>query len=149
MTKMKLTFKKLRDNAIVPTAATKLSAGLDLHACVDEPTVIPVGGIVNFPTGIAVSPEDENVVMLVFVRSGIGRKFGLTLPNSVGVIDSDYRGEISVPIINHGAEPYTMMPGERFAQLVTVPAIFPKVEVSDELPDSERGTQGFGSTGRL
>lgn len=146
---MKLTFKKLREGAIIPTAATKLSAGLDLHACIDGPTVIPIGGIVNFPTGIAVCPEDENVVMLVFVRSGIGRKFGLTLPNSVGVIDSDYRGEIQVPIINHGSEPYTMMPGERFAQLVTLPVILPEIVTAEELPETERGTKGFGSTGRV
>lgn len=146
---MKLTFKKLREGAVIPSAATKFSAGLDLHACIDEPTVINVGEIVNFPTGIALCPEDEKVVMLVFVRSGIGRKFGLCLPNSVGVIDSDYRGEIMVPIINHGSAPYTMMPGERFAQLVTLPLILPEVEVAQELPDTGRGTQGFGSTGRF
>ena len=144
---MKLMIKKLRDNAIIPAAATKLSAGLDLHACIDEPTVIKPGEIVNFPTGIGVCPEREDVVMLVFMRSGIGRKFGLSLPNSVGVIDSDYRGEIQVPIINLGKEPYTMMPGDRFAQLVTMPVIFPEVVEADELPETERGSSGFGSTG--
>ena len=145
---MTLNIKKLRESAIIPAAATKLSAGLDLHACVDEPTVIEPGEIVNFPTGIAVCPEREDVVMLIFVRSGIGRKYGLSLPNSVGVIDSDYRGEIQVPIINLGKAPYTMMPGERFAQLVTVPVIFPEVVEADELPETERGTNGFGSTGK-
>ena len=146
---MILKIKKLRENAIIPAAATRLSAGLDLHACLDEPVVIQPGEIVNFPTGIGVYPEREDVVMLVFMRSGIGRKYGLSLPNSVGVIDSDYRGEIQVPLINLGKEPYTMMPGERFAQLVTMPVIFPEVVETDELPESERGVSGFGSSGRL
>lgn len=146
---MKLTFKKIRENAVIPTAATKQSAGLDLRACIAEPTVINPGEIVSFPTGLAVCPEREDVVMLIFMRSGLGSKFGLTLPNAVGVIDSDYRGEISVPIINHGKEPYTMMPNERMAQIVTLPVIFPEVEEADQLPETERGTQGFGSTGRM
>lgn len=146
---MKLTFKKIRENAVIPTAATKQSAGLDLRACIAEPTVINPGEIVSFPTGLAVCPESEDVVMLIFMRSGLGSKFGLTLPNAVGVIDSDYRGEISVPIINHGKEPYTMMPNERMAQIVTLPVIFPEVEEADQLPETERGTQGFGSTGRM
>ena len=146
---MKLTFKKVREGAIIPSAATRLSAGLDLHACIPEPVTIEPGEIVNFPTGVAVYPEREDVVMLIFMRSGLGRKHGLSLPNSVGVIDSDYRGEISVPIINLGKEPYTMVPGERFAQLVTTPVIFPEVGEADELPESERGTSGFGSSGRF
>ena len=146
---MKLTFKKVREGAIIPSAATKLSAGLDLHACIPEPVTVHPGEIVNFPTGVAVCPEREDVVMLIFMRSGLGRKHGLSLPNSVGVIDSDYRGEMSVPIINLGKEPYTMVPGERFAQLVTLPVILPEVDEADELPETERGTSGFGSTGRL
>ena len=146
---MVLKIKKLRENAILPVAATKQSAGLDLHACIDGPVVIEPGEIVNFPTGIGVCPEREDVVMLVFMRSGLGRKHGLSLPNSVGVIDSDYRGEIQVPLINLGKQAYTMMPGERFAQLVTMPVIFPEVVETDELPESERGTSGFGSSGKM
>lgn len=146
---MTLTFKKLRESAVIPAAATKLSAGLDLHACIDEPVTINPGEMKNFPTGLAVCPDREDVVMFIIVRSGLGRKYCLTLPNSVGVIDSDYRGEISVPIINHGTEPYTIMPGERFAQLVTLPVIFPEINVAEELPESERGVNGFGSTGRM
>lgn len=146
---MKLTFKKVREGAVIPTSATKLSAGLDLRACIDKPTVINPGEIVNFPTGLAVCPSDENVVLLVFPRSGLGLKYGITLPNSVGVIDADYRGEMSVPLINHGKEPYTMMPNERLAQLVAVPVIYPETEVAEELPESERGTAGFGSSGRF
>lgn len=146
---MTLTFKKIREGAIIPSKATRLSAGLDLYACISEPVTINPGEMFNFPTGLAVFPDDENVVMLIFVRSGHGVKHCLTLPNSVGVIDSDYRGEISVPIINLGHEPYTMMPSERFAQLVTLPVIFPDIAESDSLPDSERGTAGFGSSGKL
>ncbi len=146
---MKLTFKKLRESAIIPARATKQSAGLDLHACIEKPTEIPVGEIVSFPTGVAVCPESADVVMLVFPRSGLGLRNGITLPNCVGVIDSDYRGEIVVPLINHGREPYVMQPGERLAQLVTVPVIFPETETAEELPESERGTAGFGSSGRF
>lgn len=146
---MKLTFKKLRENAKIPAAATKLSAGLDLSACIDEPVTLQPGDIASFPIGLAVCPEREDVVMLVFPRSGLGSRHGITLPNSVGVIDSDYRGELSVPLINLGREPYTVMPGERIAQLVTTPVIFPEVCKASEIPESERGTSGFGSSGRF
>lgn len=146
---MKLTFKKLRPNAIIPKSATAQSAGLDLHACIEQPITIPVGSSVTIPCGVGCCPERADVVMLIFIRSSLGRKYGLTLANSVGVIDSDYRGEILVPIINHGQEPYTIQPGERFAQMVITPLIFPLVEEADELPASERGLGGFGSTGKL
>lgn len=146
---MKLTFKKLKDHATIPHSATKTSAGLDLHACLDEPMTIGVGEIKTVPTGIACAPEREDIVMLVFVRSSLGRKFGLTLANSVGVIDSDYRGEILVPMVNHGNEPYIIQDGERFAQLVVTPVIFPEICLSDELDETERGVNGFGSTGKL
>lgn len=149
MIKLKLTFKMLRDNAVIPKSATATSAGLDLCVCSDAPITISPGEIVTIPCGIACYPEREDVVLLVFIRSSLGRKFGLTLSNSVGVIDSDYRGEILVPIINHGSKPYTFEPGERFAQIVVTPVIFPEVCESDELPDSERGENGFGSTGRI
>lgn len=146
---MKLTFKILREGAQIPAAATKQSAGLDLKACIPEPMTINPGEIKSFPIGLAVCPEKEDVALLVFPRSGLASKHGITLPNCVGVIDSDYRGEISVPLINLGREPYTVMPGERLAQLITVPIIFPEVEVAEELPESERGTAGFGSSGRF
>lgn len=146
---MKLTFKKLREDAIIPHSQTKTSAGLDLHVCLDEPLTLGVGEIITLHTGIALCPEREDVAILVFIRSSLGRLHGLTLSNSVGVIDSDYRGEIMVPIINHGAEPYTFQPGERFAQLVVTPVIFPEIEEADTLPESERGLNGFGSTGKL
>ncbi len=150
MSTLNLQIKKLRPDAILPQAATKLSAGLDLHACIDEPMTLPVGEIVTIPCGIAVCPDlrDGNVVMLVIIRSSLGRKHGLTLANSVGVIDSDYRGEILVPIINHGSEPYTFESGERFAQLVPLFVPICTVTEAEELPESDRAG-GFGSTGRI
>ena len=146
---MVLKFKKLRENAVIPRPATSQSAGLDLCACIDEPLTLHVGEIATIPCGIACCPDRQDVALLVFVRSSLGRKHGLTLANSVGVVDSDYRGEIMVPIINHGASDYTFEPGERFAQLVVTPVIFPEIEQAQELPGSERGMGGFGSTGRL
>ncbi len=145
---MELKIKKLKPEAVIPKSGTKYSAGLDLSACISEPVTIPVGEIRNFPIGIAIAPDQNDVALLVFPRSGLGAKKGITLPNSVGVIDSDYRGELMVPLINHGSEPYTVAPGERIAQLVAVPIIFPEIRVTDELPESERGEAGFGSTGR-
>lgn len=146
---MTLKIKKLRPGAIIPKRATKNSAGLDVHACIDKPVEIPVGEIRNFPIGIAVAPDCDDVVMLMFPRSGLGRSKGISLPNCVGVIDSDYRGEIQVPLINHGREPYTVLPGEKIAQLVTVPVIFPDVEETDTLSKTDRGEAGFGSSGKF
>lgn len=146
---MILKIKKLKPNAIIPKRETKGAAGLDLHVCLDEPVTIGVGEIFTVPTGVALEPEREDIVMFVIIRSSMGRKYGITLANSVGVIDSDYRGEILVPIINHGTEPYILQPEERFAQLVITPVIFPEVSESDSLDSTERGEQGFGSTGKL
>ncbi|MCC8130818.1 MAG: dUTP diphosphatase [Ruminococcus sp.] len=150
MPNLSLQIKKLRLNATLPAAATQLSAGLDLHACIEEPLRVPVGEIVTVPCGIAVCPDlsQGNVVMLVIIRSSLGRKHGLTLANSVGVIDSDYRGEILVPIINHGSEDYVFEPGERFAQLVPLFVPTCTVTEAEELPESER-SGGFGSTGKI
>lgn len=146
---MTLTFKRLRDGAVIPRAATPDSAGLDLCACIDSPVTVNPGEIVTIPCGVACCPGRRDVVLLIFIRSSLGRKHGITLSNSVGVVDSDYRGEIMVPIINHGDMPYTFEPGERFAQLVVTPVIFPEVTESDDLPESLRGENGFGSTGRI
>ena len=146
---MTLKIRKLNPNATIPKRETKGAAGLDLHACLNSPVTIGVGEIFTVPTGIALSPEREDIVMFVIIRSSLGRKHGLTLANSVGVIDSDYRGEILVPIINHGDKPYTLSPDERFAQLVITPVIFPEVCEALDLDSTERGDAGFGSTGKL
>ncbi|MCI5911377.1 MAG: dUTP diphosphatase [Oscillospiraceae bacterium] len=144
---MELFWKKLNENAIIPERKTELSAGFDLCACIDEDVVIHSGEIKKIGTGLAVEPSDKNVVLLVFARSGIASKNGVTLANSVGVIDSDYRGEIIVPLINNGKEDFTITKNMRMAQLVCMPVLFPESVEKTELSDTSRGTKGFGSTG--
>ncbi len=148
MDSQKLLIKLLSDSAVMPEAATSGSAGLDLRACLDEPLTIEPGETALIPTGIAIALPDNSHVALVFARSGLSIRHGLSLANGVGVIDSDYRGEVCVGIINHSQKSYTIEPGERVAQLVVMPVspLFP--EICDELPDSARGVGGFGSTGR-
>ncbi len=144
---MKLTFKKLNKNAIIPTRATRTSAGLDLYACLDEPVVLGVGEIKMIPLGLTAEPDRENVALLVYPRSGLSAKFGVSLANCVGVVDSDYRGEWFVPLINHGKVPFTVEHGMRIAQLVISEVLFPEIAESDELTETERGKGGFGSSG--
>lgn len=136
-----------RKGVSLPKRATEGSAGFDLQAAIDEPITILPGNIVSIPTGIAVKLP-ENSVGLLFGRSGLGVKHGITLSNSVGVIDSDYTGEIFVGLCNVSSEPYMLMPLDRIAQL-TVMSILPAnpVEV-DTLEETARGSGGFGSTGR-
>ena len=140
--------KKNRDNAQVPQRATEGSAGMDLCACIDEPITLRKGEHAVIPTGISVELPNESYVTYVFARSGLAIKHGITLLNCVGVIDSDYRGEICVGLINQFDESYTITPGERIAQMVVSPVcIFPVTQVN-ELSDTARGEGGFGSTGR-
>ncbi len=134
--------------AALPAAATGGSAGLDLSACLDGPVTMAPGEIAVIPCGMAVEIP-AGYVGLVFGRSGLGIRHGVTLANSVGVIDSDYRGELRAGLINRGAEPYTVQPGERIAQLVIVPYAACVPVAAETLSDSERGTGGFGSTGKL
>jgi dUTP pyrophosphatase len=143
-----LQIKKLRPNAVIPQRATDGSAGYDLFACIDEPICIPAGEWRSIPTGIALGMEDSSVAAFIFGRSGLAVKHGLTLVNSVAVIDSDYRGELMTSLINHGGEPYTVAPGDRFAQLVLMPVLTPELCEVAELSDTSRGSGGFGSTGR-
>ena len=142
-----LKIKKVRENAIIPKRATAGSAGMDLYACIDAPIVMSPGDRVMVPTGIAIALPDANQVALIFARSGLAVKKGINLSNSVGVIDSDYRGEIQVGLINQSRETYTLEAGERIAQLVVMPVCLPEVQVA-ELDETERGAGGFGSTGR-
>lgn len=142
-----LKIKKVQENAIIPKRATEGSAGLDLCACIDEPLTLKGGETALIPTGLAIELPDNKYGAFVFARSGLSIKHGIGLLNSVGVIDSDYRGEIKVGVINQIQEAYTIEPGERIAQLVILPvAMLPVVE-ADSLADSERGAGGFGSTG--
>lgn len=144
---MELRIKKVRENAKIPTRATEGSAGMDLYACIDEPITLHSGEKAVIPTGIAIGLDSKNLCAFVYARSGLAIKHGIGLTNSVGVIDSDYRGEICVGVINQISEPYTIQPFERIAQMVIQPVEIPKLIEVDELDDTERGAGGFGSTG--
>ena len=131
-----------------PAYATAGAAGMDLRACLDTPLTLNPGDRVGVPTGFAIALPGPEWVAYIFARSGLGIKNGITLPNCVGVIDSDYRGEIVVALVNLGAEDYVIQPGERVAQLVIVPCAQPTLVETETLPQTQRGTGGFGSTGR-
>lgn len=146
---MILKIKKLSDKAEVPLRATSGSAGMDLKACIDEPVTINPGERRLISTGLAVALESADYVAYIFARSGLAVKLGITLSNCVGVIDSDYRGELKVGLINQSNEPYTVNSGERIAQLVISPVILPEVLVVDSLEETERNAGGFGSTGKV
>ncbi|MDE6775890.1 MAG: dUTP diphosphatase [Ruminococcus sp.] len=146
---MKLKFKKLDEKAIIPSRATAGSAGLDIYACLDEPIILAAGEIKMIPTGLAAQTDCDDMAMLIYPRSGLSSKYGVSLANCVGVVDSDYRGEWLIPLINHGKEPFTVENGMRIAQLVLTKIFFPEIEISDSLTETERGTGGFGSTGIL
>lgn len=144
---MKLTFKKLDDKAVIPSRATPASAGLDLSACLDEAVVLEPGEIKMIPVGLTAMTDCDDIALLIYPRSGLSSKYGITLANCVGVVDSDYRGAWFVPLINHGKQPFTVEHGMRIAQLVPTRVLFPEIEISDTLTETERGTGGFGSTG--
>ncbi len=139
---------KKRENAKIPTRATKGSAGLDLYAAIEEPISLKPGDLVKVPTGVALGLQSEHLVALIFGRSGLGVKHGVTLSNGVGVVDSDYRGEIFVGLCNVSKEDYTINPGDRIAQVIVMPiSNFTFIEVND-LDKTERNDSGFGSTGK-
>lgn len=142
-----LKIKKVHENAVIPHRATAGSAGLDLCACIDEPLTLAGGETALIPTGLAIALPSAQYGAFVFARSGLSIKHGIGLLNSVGVIDSDYRGEIKVGVINQIKEPYTIQPGERIAQLVVMPVSVMPVEEAADLDETERGAGGFGSTG--
>lgn len=149
---MKLSIKaispKLGKEIPLPSRATPGSAGLDLRACLDQAVTVSPRQLVRIPTGIAIALPGPEYVALVFARSGLGIKHGIALSNGVGVIDSDYRGEIQVGLTNLSHIPYTIQPGDRIAQLVLTPVVTPEVELVAELGETGRGAGGFGSTGR-
>ena len=142
-----LRMKKVRPEAQLPQRQTEGAAGYDLRACVEAPVTLEPGEGYSFPTGLA-GEIPQGLVGLVFCRSGLGVKHGVSLPNCVGVIDSDYRGELIVPLRNFGDKAYTIQPGERIAQLVLAPVFLPPVAEVEELSETQRGTGGFGSTGK-
>ncbi len=132
----------------LPYYATKGAAGMDLCACIEEPVLIPGRGKARIPTGIAIQLPSENYVALVFPRSGLAAKHGINMANSVGVIDSDYTGEIQCVLFNQEEQDYVIQPGDRIAQLVIMPIIQAELAVIEELAETERGSGGFGSTGK-
>jgi len=140
---------KTKGQLPLPRYATAGAAGLDLRACVDVPITVPPGARVKIPTGIAIEIPGKNMVGLVFPRSGLALKHGISLANAVGVIDSDYKGEIFAVIFNQSKKEYTIVPGERVAQLVFVPVFRPVLEEVESLQDTGRGAGGFGSTGKI
>lgn len=144
---MKLRIKKLNERAVIPTYGSAGSAGGDLYSAEENDITVAPGQTAFIGTGLAVEIP-QGLVGLVYARSGLACKKGLAPANKVGVIDSDYRGEIKVALYNHGKEPQTVAKGERIAQLVIAPFVFAEYEETDDLSDTARGEGGFGSTGR-
>ena len=133
---MTLKIKKVREDAQVPFRATDGAAGMDLYACIDSPLTLFPGNLVTIPTGISIELPSKEYAAFIYARSGLGIKHGICLSNGVGVVDSDYRGEVCVG-----------RPGERIAQMVIAPVTLPDIEEVDELGNTKRGNGGFGSTG--
>ncbi|MBQ8551974.1 MAG: dUTP diphosphatase [Clostridia bacterium] len=148
MNEINVKIKLVRQCSSVPEYATAGSAAVDLRSAADSAITIEPHGRAVIPSGIAISPETSGVVAIIAARSGLSTKHGITLANGIGVIDSDYRGEISVSLINRSDVPYTIVPGDRIAQLMFVPVLHALFTQVPELDDTERGTGGFGSTGR-
>ena len=139
--------KLLKEGAKLPTYGSAEAAGADLYACVSEPVIIAPGQTAFIPTGIALEVP-KGCAGLVYARSGMACKRGLAPANKVGVVDSDYRGEITVVLHNHGAVSQTVENGERIAQFLITPVLQPAYEVVQTLSDTQRNTGGFGSTGK-
>jgi len=132
----------------LPAYATPGSAGLDLRACIDQPVDLAPNAWKLIPTGIAIWIKDPGYAALILPRSGLGHKHGIVLGNLVGLIDSDYQGQLMVSCWNRSDTPFTLQPMERLAQLVVVPVMQATFNVVDELPPTERGANGYGSTGK-
>ena len=145
--KIKALSSKIGKEIPVPFYASAGAAAMDLHACLDEAVTIPAGGRKLIPTGIAIALPDPAYVALIFARSGLGIKHGIAPANCVGVIDSDYRGEIMVGLQNSGDADYTVQPADRIAQMMITPVLQANVQLVEELDDTVRGAGGFGSTG--
>jgi dUTP pyrophosphatase len=143
---VKILDARMRD--FMPAYATTGSAGLDLRACIDEPLVIAPGETKLVPTGLAIHLGDPGYAALILPRSGLGHKHGVVLGNLVGLIDSDYQGQLMISTWNRGDVAFTLNPLERLAQMVIVPVVQAQLNIVDEFDASERGEGGFGSTGK-
>ena len=137
--------ERIRDQ--LPAYATDGAAGLDLRACIDAPLTLAPGQAELLPTGIAIHLEDPRLAAMLLPRSGLGHKHGIVLGNLVGLVDSDYQGQVMVSCWNRGDRPYTVAPGERIAQMIVVPVVQVALEVVEAFADSARGAGGFGSSG--
>ena len=142
---LKIIDARMRD--LLPAYATPGSAGLDLRACIDAPLTIGAGATVLIPTGLAIHVADPGYCAMILPRSGMGHKNGIVLGNLVGLIDSDYQGQLMISTWNRGQSAYTLQPMDRLAQLVIVPVMQVAFNVVDDFDASERGAGGFGSTG--
>ena len=143
---MKILDDRIREH--LPAYATPGSAGLDLRACIDEALELPPGQTTLVPTGIAIHIGDPGLAAIILPRSGLGHKHGIVLGNLVGLIDSDYQGPLMVSCWNRGAEPFVLKPMERLAQLIVVPVVQASFRQVESFESSDRGSGGFGSTGR-
>jgi len=146
--KVKVLDARLGREFPLPAYATAGSAGLDLRACIDTALVLAPGRAELLPTGLAIHVEDPGLAALILPRSGLGHKHGIVLGNLVGLIDSDYQGQLMVSCWNRGSEAFTVRPGERIAQLVIVPVMQVALEIVEDFAASARGAGGFGSSGR-
>lgn len=146
--KVRILDPRVGDSLPLPTHATPGSAGMDLRACIDQPLTLAPGQAELVPTGIAIHLEDPGLAAVLLPRSGLGHKHGVVLGNLVGLIDSDYQGQLMVSAWNRGSAPYAIQPGERIAQMVLVPVVQAELEVVSDFAASERGEGGFGSSGR-
>jgi len=131
----------------LPSYATEGSAGLDLRACITQDFILQPGLSTLIPTGLAIYLADKNFAAMILPRSGLGHKYGIILGNSVGLIDSDYQGELKISLWNRSAEPFEIKPGMRIAQLVIIPVIQAEFELVQDFDETHRGEGGFGSSG--
>ncbi len=143
---IKILDEKIR--ASLPAYATGGSAGLDLRACISEPITLKAGDSALIPTGLAIHLADPSLAAVIIPRSGLGHKHGIVLGNLVGLIDSDYQGQVFVSCWNRGREPFVVNPLERIAQMVVVPVVQVELNIVDSFGESSRGAGGFGSTGK-
>jgi dUTP pyrophosphatase len=146
--KLKIIDPRIGSAIPLPEPATDGSAGMDLRACLDQTLSLAPGAVELIPTGFAIHIADSGYAAMILPRSGLGHKHGIVLGNLVGLIDSDYQGQLFVSCWNRSASEYHIEPGERIAQLVVVPVIQPKFEVVQDFSASDRGEGGFGSSGR-
>ncbi len=148
LVQLKILDSRLNTEFALPGFATEGSAGVDLRACVDGPLTIEPGTTTLIPSGMAIHIEDPSLAAIILPRSGLGHKHGIVLGNLVGLIDSDYQGQVFVSCWNRGDKPFVVEPGARIAQMVFVPVVQTEFEVVEEFSESHRGAGGFGHTGQ-